>query len=203
MIPVTLQPEPDGFDEKVRQKGHAWLRQNGIALDAEPPATTKLKEYWREYNYQLWEAYSGVCAYLAIYFEYCTGSSSTDHFVAKSRNAGAAYEWSNYRLSCLAANRNKNRYDDVLDPVGLQKNTFFINFASGEVFPNPDLSPDMKTAAEKSIRRLRLNAKDNSTMRIAHYENYQNGDCSLSFLRKHSPFVCMEIERQGLQREES
>lgn len=44
------------------------------------------------------------------------GSHSTDHFIAKSSNTGQAYEWSNYRLSCLGANRSKNRFDDVLDP---------------------------------------------------------------------------------------
>ena len=34
MIPVSLQPEPDGFDEHLRHKGHAWLTENGTALIA-------------------------------------------------------------------------------------------------------------------------------------------------------------------------
>ena len=83
----------------------------------------------------------------------------------------------------------------------LQENTFFINFSSGEVYSNPALAPDIRTAAEKSIRRLRLNALEYCKMRVSHYEYYQNGDCSLVYLRRNSPFVCMEIERQGLQRE--
>ena len=83
--------------------------------------------YWRHSNRQLWEAYDGVCAYLAIYFEWVTGTHSTDHFVAKSRNAGDAYEWHNYRLSCLAANRNKGTFDDILDPIGLEPNTFVLD----------------------------------------------------------------------------
>ena len=100
----------------------------------------------------------GVCAYLAIFFEWSTGAGSTDHFIAKSLNAGDAYEWSNYRLSCLGPNRNKNKFDDVLDPIGLTPNTFVINFASGMIAPNPALSSAQKVAARKTIRRLKLDS---------------------------------------------
>lgn len=198
MIPVILQPEPAGFDAEVRQGGHAWLRAKGIALNAAPPKASKLPNYWSRSNKQLWEAYSGVCAYLAIFFEWGTGAASTDHFIAKSQNAGDAYEWSNYRLSCLGPNRNKNKFDDVLDPIGLTQNTFVINFASGKIAPNPALSPAQKAAARKTIRRLKLDSPDNNKMRAQHYKEYLEGDCSLNFLQRKSPFVHAEIVRQGL-----
>lgn len=198
MIPVALQPEPADFDDEVRQRGHAWLRAQGIALDSAPPKASKLPTYWSRSNKHLWDAYSGVCAYLAIFFEWSTGAASTDHFVAKSLKAGDAYEWSNYRLSCLGPNRNKNKFDDVLDPIGLAPNTFVINFASGKIAPNPALSPAQRTAARKTIRRLKLDSPDNNTMRAQHYTNYIAGDCSLSFLQRKSPFVHAEIIRQGL-----
>ncbi|MFM5666742.1 hypothetical protein ACET62_21620, partial [Aeromonas veronii] len=108
MIPVQLQPEPADFDARVRQHGLDWLATNGIALNAPPPDASKLPNYWTRSNKQLWDTYSGVCAYLAIYFEWVIGAASTDHFVAKSQNAGDAYEWDNYRLSTLGPNRNKN-----------------------------------------------------------------------------------------------
>ncbi len=95
MIPVTIQPEPADFDPNVRVPGHNWLKANGITLNSVPPKGTKLPNKWTHSNKQLWAAYGGVCAYLAIYFEWVTGASSTDHFVAKSRNAGDAYEWNN------------------------------------------------------------------------------------------------------------
>lgn len=41
-----------------------------------------------------------------------------------------------YRLSALGFNRNKNSLM-LLDPVGLAPVTFVINFASGEILPNP------------------------------------------------------------------
>lgn len=199
MIPVTLQPEPADFDAEVRQRGHAWLGARGIALNAAPPKVSKLPNYWSRSNKQLWEAYSGVCAYLAIFFEWGTGAASTDHFVAKSQNAGDAYEWSNYRLSCLGPNRNKNKFDDVLDPIGLVPNTFVINFSSGKIAPHPALSPAQKAAARKTIRRLKLDSPDNNKMRAKRYQDYLAGDCSLNFLLRESPFVHAEIVRQGLQ----
>ena len=198
MIPVTLQPEPEDFDANVRQRGHAWLRARGIALDAETPEAFKLAHYWSRSNKQLWKAYSGVCAYLAIFFEWSTGAASTDHFIAKSQNAGAAYEWSNYRLSCLGPNRNKNRFDDVLDPIGLAPDTFVINFASGRIAPNPKLGSAQRNAALKTICRLKLDSPDNRNMRARHYSEYLKGNWSLSFLQRYSPFVYAEMIRQGL-----
>jgi uncharacterized protein (TIGR02646 family) len=199
MIPVILQSEPPDFDTKVRKKGHNWLRSKKIALNAVPPKRIKFRNFWTHSNIQLWHAYSGICAYLAIYFEWDTGAASTDHFVAKSKNAGDAYEWNNYRLSCLGANRNKNKFDDVMDPIGLPPHTFFINFSSGEILPNPQLSTQDTILAHKTIRRIKLNSPTLKAMRANHYNNYLMGDCSLRFLAQKSPFVHAEIIRQGLQ----
>lgn len=198
MIPVTLQPEPADFDTEVRLRGQAWLGEKGIDPNAAPPKASNLPNYWSRSNKQLWEAYSGVCAYLAIFFEWSTGTASTDHFIAKSKNAGDAYEWSNYRLSCLGPNRNKNKFDDVLDPIGLAPNTFVINFASGKIAPNPALSLVQKAAARKTIRRLKLDSPENNKMRTQHYQDYLVGDCSLNFLQRKSPFVHAEIVRLRL-----
>ena len=77
MIPVELQPEPPDFDRNVRQRGQTWLADNGVGPDASPPNPAALPNYWSHSNKQLWEAYSGVCAYLAIHFEWCTGAFGT------------------------------------------------------------------------------------------------------------------------------
>lgn len=197
MIPVTLQPEPVDFDLKVRQKGLTWLANHGIAIDAAPPKASALPNYWSNSNNQLWEAYSGVCAYLAIYFEYASGASSTDHFVAKSKCAGDAYEWNNYRLSCLGANRNKSNFDDVLDPIGMTPGTFELNLATGEISPNAALSAAQKELARKTIRRLNLDREDNNAMRARHFVRYlRNKDEET--LKELSPFVWYEADRQGL-----
>lgn len=197
MIPVTLQPEPNDFQSRVRKPGLAWLRKNNVPLNGPVPSTIKIPSYWSRSNKELWEAYDGVCAYLAIYFEWVTGAASTDHFVAKSVNAGLAYEWTNYRLSCLGPNRNKNKFDDVLDPVGLTAETFLLNLVSGEIYPNPALEEPTKTDAGSTIKRLKLNSPDHNLMRQRHYKLYlQHKDSDA--LKRLSPFVWYEAQRQGL-----
>lgn len=198
MIPVVQQPEPANFDAEIRQPGLAWLQAQGIALSGPLPKATKLPAYWSRTNEALWQAYGGVCAYLAIYFEWATGAASTDHFVAKSKDVALAYEWSNYRLSCLGPNRNKNKFDDVLDPIGLAADTFVLNLVSGEIRPNPDLKQtQVAIAAGKTITRLKLDSPEHNRMRQHHYTQYlRHRDAQT--LRELSPFVWYEAQRQGL-----
>jgi len=201
MIPVQLQPEPADFDARVRQPGLDWLQTQGIAVMAAPPDPSKLPNYWSRSNKPLWERYQGVCAYLAIFFEWVTGAASTDHFVAKSALAGDAYEWENYRLCALGPNRNKNKFDDVLDPIGLAPETFIINFASGSIVVNHALYPAGTPHAQDAaatITRLKLDSPEHNRMRAGHFNNYLSGDCSLAFLARTSPFVYHEVIRQGL-----
>ena len=197
MIPVVLAPEPEKFDEWVRKPGLEWLREKEFALDAPLPKKKHLPEYWRHLNKDLWAAYGGVCAYLAIYFEWVTGASSTDHFVAKSSHAGLAYEWSNFRLSCLGANRNKNKFDDVLDPIGLAPDAFALNLVSGEIAPGSGLDAATTQLAQRTIRRLHLDSPEHNRMRQRQYSQYLRHKDAQT-LRELSPFVWHEAQRQGL-----
>lgn len=199
MIPITLQPEPSNFDSKVRIPGVQWLRSEGIQLDQPPSDPAALPSYWRRALKELWDAYGGVCAYLCIFFEWSSGAASTDHFVAKSTHAGMAYEWSNYRLSCLGMNRCKNRFDDILDPFFLQPDTFVLDLDTGKISPNVELlSPVDQDLADKTIRRLKLDSPENNEMRARHYTLYMRGKWTEDLLDRYSPFVCYEAKRQGL-----
>lgn len=197
MIPVTLQPKPADFDANVKLVGNAWLASNGIALTGPLPKAKKIPALWSSYNKILWTSYGGTCAYLAIYFEWVTGASSTDHFVAKSKNAGQVYEWDNYRLSCLGPNRNKNKFDDVLDPIGLTVDTFELNLASGEISPRKTMGKIQIALAKKTIRRLKLDSADHNLMRSRHFNQYLRHQDSQT-LKDLSPFVWYEADRQGL-----
>lgn len=198
MIPVQLASEPTDFDTQVRQPGRQWLTDKNIPLDSAPPKASDLPAYWSRSNKQLWDAYGGVCAYLAIFFEWVTGASSTDHFVAKSKKAGDAYEWNNYRLSCLGPNRNKNKFDDILDPIGLPSGVFHLNLLDGRIFPNPSLSDaELKAAAEQTIERLKLDSPDHRQMRARFFTRYINGKDGAT-LKELAPFVWSEAHRQGL-----
>ncbi len=197
MIPVTLQPPPANFATLVQQPGLAWLAQQGISPNAPPPKASDLPNFWTRTNKQLWDAYSGVCAYLATYFEWGIGASSTDHFVAKSKNAGEAYNWDNYRLSCLGANRNKNKFDDVLDPIGLEPDSFLLNLTSGKIRPNPVHSAQHRWSVRRTIRRIDLNSPEHCAMRARRFRDYLRNQDAIA-LEFYSPFVFHEAQRQGM-----
>ena len=200
MMPVCLQPEPAHFDERVRQRGHQWLGDKGWALNAPAPDASSLPTYWRETQKELWTAYGGVCAYMCIFFEWAIGASSTDHFVAKSVNAGQAYEWANFRLSCLGANQNKGRFDDVLDPFEMSPLTFELNLANGKIALGQHLQTDDATRrlALTTINRLDLNDEETAAMRAQHVTEYLNHAITADYLRRRSPFVWAELVRQGV-----
>jgi uncharacterized protein (TIGR02646 family) len=193
MIPIIKRKAPKNFNEKVKQPGLKWLKTLG-----HPPKNNEWAnhDYWTKYNEELYNAYSGICAYLAIYFDFVTGASSTDHFIPKSKKPQLAYEWSNFRLSCLGANRRKGT-KTILDPFTIQKNTFFINFLNGRIYPNPKLSQKEKKLAEETIIALQLDDEKTRKMRRKHFQNYRKKEYSKDWLQKNSPFVYQEMERKG------
>ena len=202
MIPVQPQPEPTNFDKKVRQPGQEWLRKKGFSSDQPLPVKTKPKAFLRECLDELHQEYGGVCAYLAIYIERATGSASADHFVAKSTSeAYLVYEWSNYRLACLAMNARKRAFDEVLDPFDLPENVFQLNLTTGRIYVNPVLEmKDRKLFddANVTIYRLKLDDGINRGKRTKHFGDYVQKSISESHLRENSPFVWHEAQRQGL-----
>ena len=198
MIHVAAQPEPAAFDSEVRQKGLAWLRKKKIALDQPMPPKTTVEPYWRHCLNDMHDNYKGCCAYLAVFFERVTGGGSVDHFIAKSQRADLAYEWSNYRLACSRMNSRKRSYEDVLDPFELENGWFHLEPVSGRIFPDPRLPDDRQQAVLATINRLGLDDTRNREMRARHYQEYREGFYTADFLKKRSPFVWMEANRQGL-----
>lgn len=198
MIQVQAQPEPAEFDTLVRQPGQKWIQKRGFNPALPLPKKVNAPNHWKNTQKALWDAYSGTCAYLAIHFLYPTGASSTDHFIAKSKVVGQIYEWSNYRLSTLAANRNKREFSDVLDPFTMRPDTFHLDLLTGGISPNPDLSPEEQQLAQATIDRLTLDDPDLRTMRSDFYSWYLTQDISANLLKKMAPFVHQEAERQGL-----
>jgi len=198
MIPVAPQPEPSTFDKEVRRKGVRYLRAKGISLNQPLPAGTKLPPYWRDCMDDLHTSYNGLCGYLCVFIERVTGGTSVDHFVAKSKFAGLAYEWSNYRLACSTMNSRKRDYENVLDPFAVKEGWFHLELVSGRIFPNPLLSKAEKKTVEDTIERLGLDDPPCREMRARHFSYYVNRELSGDYLRGHSPFVWYEANRQGL-----
>ncbi|AQR64893.1 hypothetical protein BXU06_07305 [Aquaspirillum sp. LM1] len=198
MIPVTAQPEPADFDAKVRKKGLAYLNKKGILLDQPLPEKTAIEPYWCHCLTDLHQAYGGVCAYLGVFFERVMGASSVDHFIAKSTLAGQAYEWSNYRLACSTMNSRKREYNDVLDPFFLAPNSFWLQLSTGHIYPNPHLAAQPRRIVEQTIERLGLDDPACRELRARLYQEYLEYQLPSVYLKKLSPFIWCEANRQGL-----
>lgn len=198
MIPVVPQPEPAGFDRDVRVPGNAWLAAKSVNLTAPLPTGIHPHPYWRKCLADLHSGYGGVCAYLAVHVERATGVATADHLVAKSANAALTYEWSNYRLACLAMNARKRAFDDVLDPFAMPADVFRLELVSGRIFLNPSLPGALASEAGATLLRLKLDSAINRGLRAAYYQYYVDAEISAAHLKRMSPFVWSEANRQGL-----
>lgn len=193
MIPVQQQPEPKDFESKVRAKGRKFLRQ------VSRPKTWENREYWRESLKDLYEAYNKVCAYSAQWIPRTEGSPTVDHFIPKSVKPELAYEWSNFRLSCLKMNARKRDFQDILDPFQIEPGWFILDFPSLLIKVNPDLEEPMKSQVRSTIKRLRLNDDDDC---VKHRQDwliqYCKGNITFKFLKETAPFIAYELERQNI-----
>lgn len=210
MIPVPLRNPPAGFMAKVAAPGRKWLKDHGIALNAKVPQGIRLPAYWTRCLDDLHVAYGGVCAYLSVYIERGVGAASTDHFVAKTSGlAKDAYAWKNYRLACLAMNRKKSVFDDVLDPATLAPGLFRLELLKARVRIDMAVAPQgspLWQDAVNTLDRLQLNQTVYCTMRLRLIDRYlarkRAGSAAertqaLQELALASPFVHAEMVRQG------
>ena len=198
MIPVAPRPEPAAFDADVRQKGLAHLKKRGFSLDHPLPPQAGIEPYWRACLTDLHREYGGVCAYLGLFFERVMGGGCVDHFIAKSANAGLAYEWSNYRLACSTMNSRKREYSDLLDPFFLAPDLFRLQLSTGHIYPNPKLQSVARRVVEVTIERLGLDDPQCRELRARWYQDYLEYGLPADYLKQKSPFVWYEAHRQGL-----
>lgn len=222
MIRLTLAPEPPSFQKTVREPG-----ENALALlegkplphkrSGAPIKATKLKgdsplmangkpvkktvadfPYWTNCLDDLHRAYNGICAYYCFRCEKAL-LPQVDHFVAKcDQSPMLAYEWSNFRLACGAANTLKNRFPDVLDPAQIEDGWFHLDINSLRVYANPALSPPVRDAVDATITRLKLSEGDALAVRQHAISHFRQGRVAFSFLELDHPFLARELARQGI-----
>jgi hypothetical protein len=96
---------------------------------------------------------------------------------------------------CLS---RKKDYEDVLDPFEIEDGWFYLEFVSGRIYPNPNLDNAQQHAVQVTIDRLRLDDARNREMRARYYHEYYTVSFPAEYLKKKSPFVYFEAERQGL-----
>ncbi|MDP2792191.1 MAG: hypothetical protein Q8O15_10600 [Rectinemataceae bacterium] len=121
-----------------------------------------------------------------------------EHFIPKSLHAEAIYEWSNYRLASSIVNARKRDHEGIFDPFFLAPKTFFLEFVTGSIYPNPALREPELSLASATIEILGLDDPMHREMRARHFLLVKQGLISPDFLERMSPFVYSEARRQGL-----
>lgn len=191
MIRVAPRPEYPQFDIEVRRPGAAFL-----ATCPKPTSEQfKKKNFWSKAARELHAAYSGICAYTAMYL---TEQGSVDHFLPKTAYPDLAYEWSNFRLARGRVNSSKGNLTDILDPFDVQDEWFHMEVPACLLKPNPALDIDLRRKIAHTINSLRLNQDDNYVQeRCNILIEFARGDVSIGFLRRRYPFLAKEVDRQG------
>lgn len=226
MIRVARAPEPPDFDAKVRQPGLRAIaemtgqapvhpRRSGkaykqrtrkevqsdgtsISVPIDRPEdlpASKIEPYWTKAIADLMQAYDEVCAYSCFRIHPVTGAASVDHMAPKSRAWDRVYEWDNYRLAAARLNARKNAFGDVLDPFEVQNGWFELELVGFQVLPAHGLTAAIRQEIQNTIDRLKLD--DLRSAREEDAVSYWEEQVSFARLMKESPFVAMELRRQG------
>jgi hypothetical protein len=224
MIPVSLPPEPAGFDRAVRQEGLAHLREQGQD-PAQPPANASLwklrrmdaygkegtVQYWQRAREDLRISYSNRCVYSCFVIETeCLAdgreesSHSIDHFEPKSRVAASrAYDWDNLRWAWRVID-NEGKRDHWIppdhDPTALRAPVFqLVEDDRGHwlVVPDPSLEVSEQTRLNETIRLLGLNLRKVVLRRNAYVDDFlTNGsEYGVDWMQERQPFVYRELRR--------
>jgi len=215
MMRLALAAEPPSFTRKVREPGENALAAlpgrrpphprlgRPIALTkrvAGKPVRKTIEDfpYWQDCLDELYDAYGGICAYYCFRIERAT-LLQVDHFVAKTGNAGQAYEWTSYRLACGYANICKNEYPDVLDPAQIEDGWFQLDLATLGVDADDSLPADQRKAVETTIVRLKLREGRALEVRQRAMEHFRRRRVNFAFLEMDHPFLARELARQGVR----
>ena len=212
MIPVEPAPAPVDFDERVKKPGldaitelvgerparrRAGPRRKKTAETRNQIPAEYFPPYWRKVLPEMLASYNRLCAYLSLYIEHATGTSSVDHVIPKSKAWDKVYEWSNYRLAAALVNSKKNDLEFVLDPFEIGEGLFALEFVSFQVKLGPSATGKHEVMVADTIEKLGLNLHECRYARREYVENYKGKKITLDYLERRAPFIAIELRRQG------
>ena len=199
MMRVIPAPEPDTFDERVRQPGLRALERlaGKLSVPKSEIPSSEFPDHWRRSLDGLLAAYQRICSYLRLYIPRGTGARSVDHMVPKSLAWDRAYEWDNYRLACSLMNSRKGDAVHVLDPFEVEDGWFALELVAFQVLPADGLPDPSATVVDDTIRRLRLNDEECCGAREEYAEEYWRENVTFDYVKRRAPFVASELRRQN------
>ena len=171
-------------------------REFGGSLTSIP--ASRFPPYWRDSMDDLLVSYHRICSYLCLYISRGTGARSVDHMIPKSMAWDRAYEWRNYRLACSLMNARKGEAASVLDPFDVKNGWFVLELVAFQVLPGQGFErTDRLPSVADTIKRLRLNDEECCNARAEYAEEYWGKHVTISYVRRHAPFVESELRRQN------
>lgn len=198
MLKLLLQPEPPDFDSIVRQPGMALIYR---LLQIHPKIkSSQFIDYWNNSPYpdKFHNAYNNTCVYYGRRYE--ADFLQTDHYKDKLNFPALAYEWDNYRLSSLSANRAKGN-KSVLDPCLIENDWFELDFATLFIRPSLYVPSNYLNDVEKYITSkdgLNINSNRQIAARKQYWSDYQNQITTKVYLEREYPFMYWQAVNQGL-----
>jgi hypothetical protein len=183
VIPVAPVPEPDGFHQKARVPGHAWLAEN--------PGSARPRDYWSPFRDALAEGFAHRCGYTAL-LDHC---GTVDHFRSYRAHPALAYEWSNYRYASGWINSSKRAGEEMLDPYLIGEGWFEILLPSLQLVMTEAVPPEHRELAEQTLRKI---GRDRRVMKPRQwwYQHYLEGKIGLEGLRSVAPLIAAAEDKR-------
>jgi hypothetical protein len=179
-------PEPPGFDESVRQRGVAWLKEH---------PSGRPHDYWRKFTPQLRKGFRELCAYSAMWIQ----SGDVDHFAPCVEKRELAYEWSNYRYADGSINSRKQRSpeSELLDPFEVRDEWFEILLPSLQLVVTDRCPPELRKRANTMLDKLGLgHAEWVLEVRGSWFKLWQSGNLTLEGLDRKAPLLARAIRKR-------
>lgn len=180
-------PKPVRFEERVEQRGAAWLSTHP---SGRPPA------YWQEFRSQLADAFGSLCAYGVMY----EPAGTVDHFTSLEEDRSKAYEWGNYRFAAGWINSSKQslRSTQLLDPFEVHDDWFEVLLPSMQLVLTDKVPPELRERAQQALHRLHLDHDERIVrQRREWYRMFQDGELDLVGLEKKAPLIAAAIKKQA------
>lgn len=192
MIHFDLQDEPDAFDERCRQRGHAWLIEHPKPATKKTGETWRPHDYWSEFRPDLSDAFGELCSIGAMY----EPAGTVDHFVSCDADETQAYEWANYRFVSGWLNSSKNNRDGFLDPFDVQDGWFEVSLPDLQLKLTENIPPEFRATAQRTLENLPIR-DDERIMRQRQkwYNMYQSEEITLQGLRNNAPLIARAVEK--------
>lgn len=184
MIHFIAPDEPDGFEEKTRTPGNAWLAAHSAG---------RPKDFWTAFKKELADGFNDLCAYTAMYEPVGT----VDHYLSSDNHRDQAYEWSNYRFASGWINSSKRTEDEkILDPFLVEDGWFEVILPSLQLVITDAVPDHEKERAKHTLRRLHL-SNDERVIRQRRewYRMYQDGELTLAGLEKKAPLIACAVKK--------